>query len=176
MKKMNNLEKIQINLQYGFSYREFHGLFDGVPCQFLFLRQKKFQAKIQYTVSTKKMVNGQLYSRILNSLLEAVNLEPRFGFRPNLIMNGTKRKFLHPWGLRKVVISFDYATKISYYLLKFLTLPNWPNSMGNQLSKVCWINTKFGIEITNTCSDAIEEFEIFQFLSSSNQGVKESKI
>ena len=54
------------------------------------------QAKIQYTVSIKKMVNGQLYSRLLNSLLEAVNLEPRFGFRPNLIMNGTKRNFFQP--------------------------------------------------------------------------------
>ena len=58
MKKMNNLEKIQINLQYGFSYREFHGLFDGVPCQFLFLRQKSYKQKSNIQFLLKRWLMG----------------------------------------------------------------------------------------------------------------------
>lgn len=58
MKKMNNLEKIQIDLQYGFSYREFHGLFNGVPCQYLFLRQKCYKQKSNIQFLLKRWLMG----------------------------------------------------------------------------------------------------------------------
>ena len=57
-------------------------VFQGTPCQFISLGQKKIHPKIQNIAFSKRW---QLYNRMVSSLLEAVNPGPLFGSRPNMV-------------------------------------------------------------------------------------------
>ena len=58
MKKVTNLKQVLKNWQYSFSYRRFHGLFNGVPCQFLSTAEKSYTQNQKYSFF-EKMANSR---------------------------------------------------------------------------------------------------------------------
>lgn len=121
------------------------------------------------------MVNRQLYNKTVNNFLETFrNVETLFGSWQNLAsLCLVTRKSFPTLRCPKNYDAIQWCHR-NHVFKKFLKIPSWLGCASNKLIAVSWINAKRDMEVPNTYYNVRKRFKIFELLSGSNQGIKES--